>query len=487
MYNLRNLNFWQRSNCKRYQKYRSAKIYFRNSTFIVFCLQVDIMAKFYSYVVFMFIWSEFVMSSILADESRCNVSVYKTTQDLVYYHPVVVNISIEVASLQVDTGDMDFSLEFFFRQGWNDPNLAYEEKQAGGKKFIVFKVDLVKDLWTPDTYIYGIRSIQTVQTDSAVPASEGLRISPNGDVLFSTRLSMTVSCSMTFHDFPMDKQTCFLNITSFFYTDEDLHYEWGELTVLNKHIAHFVLVSFEKKKTVQEFTSGKYGLLSVAFEFKRRINFYLLSWYLPATLIVALSWVGFWIDTKSTPARISLGTITILAMGSFLIGEQEGFPSVSYVRAIDIYLITCFVFVFGCMVEYPFVHYAKRLAEKMQADKKDDPEMEDSYHFNHHNQNKAMANGVVNGGFMESFAPTNSHDILQWTNLHISSSEPPVETRPKEQKPSVRQPQRTRNKMRFIICWAAKLDEICRLAFPLSFIMLSIAYWVVFLILNSHE
>ena len=81
----------------------------------------------------------------------------------------------------------DFSLEFFFRQGWHDPNLAYDEQQAGGKKFIVFKVDLVKDIWTPDTYIYGIKSIQKVQTDSAVPASEGLRISPNGEVLFSAR------------------------------------------------------------------------------------------------------------------------------------------------------------------------------------------------------------------------------------------------------------------------------------------------------------
>ena len=80
-------------------------------------------------------------------------------------------------------------MEFFFRQRWHDPNLAYAEQQAGGKKFIVFKVDLVKNLWTPDTYIYGIKSIQTVQTDSAVPASEGLRISPNGDVLFSTRYS----------------------------------------------------------------------------------------------------------------------------------------------------------------------------------------------------------------------------------------------------------------------------------------------------------
>ena len=108
----------------------------------------------------------------------------------------------------------------------------------------------------------------------------------------------------------------------------------------------------------------------MTFEFKRRINFYLLSWYLPATLIVVLSWVGFWIDIKSTPARISLGTITILAIGGFLIGEQEGFPSVSYVRAIDIYLIACFVFVFGCMVEYAIVHCAKRLEEESEQQKK---------------------------------------------------------------------------------------------------------------------
>lgn len=89
-------------------------------------------------------------------------------------------------------------MELFFRQGWHDPNLAYAEEQAGGKKFIVFKVDLVKDLWTPDTYIYGIRSIQNVQTDSAVPASEGLRISPNGDVTFITRYLRSNLSACTF-------------------------------------------------------------------------------------------------------------------------------------------------------------------------------------------------------------------------------------------------------------------------------------------------
>ena len=116
--------------------------------------------------------------------------------------------------------------------------------------------------------------------------------------------------------------------------------------------------------------TGRYGRLTVTLEFKRRINFYLISWYVPATLIVALSWVGFWIEYKSTPARISLGTITILAMGSFLIGGQEGFPQVSYIRAIDIYLITCFVFVFGCMVEYAILHYTKRLLEEKEQTRK---------------------------------------------------------------------------------------------------------------------
>ena len=131
---------------------------------------------------------------------------------------------------------------------------------------------------------------------------------------------------------------------------------------------------FDRGLALHSFT-GRYGRLTITFNFKRLINFYLLSWYLPATLIVGLSWVGFWIDAKSTPARISLGTITILAMGSFLIGEQDGFPSVSYIRAIDIYLITCFVFVFGCMVEYAIVHYAKRIAGERELRKKNGKEV----------------------------------------------------------------------------------------------------------------
>ncbi|XP_074626996.1 gamma-aminobutyric acid receptor subunit rho-2-like isoform X2 [Acropora palmata] len=416
------------------------------------------------------IWTGIFSSVASALDGNCTASVFKTTQDLVYCvtkginydktrrpktvfprdDAVVVNVSIEIASLQVDTDDMDFSLQFFFRQQWRDPNLAYAEGQADGKPFIVFKVDLVKHLWTPDTYIYGIRSIQTVQTNSAVPASEGLRISPNGDVLFSTRLSMTIYCTMVFHYFPMDRQKCFLNLTS-----------WS------------------------------YGRLTITFEFKRRINFYLISWYVPATLIVALSWVGFWIEYKSTPARISLGTITILAMGSFLIGGQEGFPQVSYIRAIDIYLITCFVFVFGCTAEYAILHYTTRRLEEEEHRRNKKHEVNGSIpaEFAYH-EDKNVDNSQINKGFIEILTPVPlEQEIVRWNNVmsqwcdnEASGGTSAGRRKTKNVPKSTAKSHFARNE--FLFYWASKLDEICRLAFPITFMLFVIAYYIVFVILQ---
>ena len=57
-----------------------------------------------------------------------------------------------------------------------------------------------------------------------------------------------------------------------------------------------------------------YDQLFVEFRFTRNRMFYLLQMYLPCMLIVALSWVGFWIDHRSTPARVSLGITTVLTV-----------------------------------------------------------------------------------------------------------------------------------------------------------------------------
>ena len=51
---------------------------------------------------------------------------------------------------------------------------------------------------------------------------------------------------------------------------------------------------------------GKYSCLSVDLEFKRQISYYIVTIYVPTFMIVCVSWMSFWLDHKSAPARVSL-------------------------------------------------------------------------------------------------------------------------------------------------------------------------------------
>ncbi len=70
-----------------------------------------------------------------------------------------------------------------------------------------------------------------------------------------------------------------------------------------------------------------------------------------------LSWVSFWINHEATSARVALGITTVLTMTTISTGVRSSLPRISYVKAIDIYLVTCFVFVFSALLEYAAVNY----------------------------------------------------------------------------------------------------------------------------------
>lgn len=70
-----------------------------------------------------------------------------------------------------------------------------------------------------------------------------------------------------------------------------------------------------------------------------------------------LSWVSFWINHEATSARVALGITTVLTMTTISTGVRSSLPRISYIKAIDIYLVTCFVFVFAALLEYAAVNY----------------------------------------------------------------------------------------------------------------------------------
>ena len=98
-----------------------------------------------------------------------------------------------------------------------------------------------------------------------------------------------------------------------------------------------------------------YDSLSVHFYLRRNINYYILQNYFPTALIVVLSWVGFWIDYRSTPARVALGITTVLTITTLANSIRATLPPVSYSKSIDYYLLACFLFVFAALVEFAVV------------------------------------------------------------------------------------------------------------------------------------
>lgn len=69
---------------------------------------------------------------------------------------------------------------------------------------------------------------------------------------------------------------------------------------------------------------------------------------------------------------IFAGITTVLTMTTISTGVRSSLPRISYVKAIDIYLVMCFVFVFAALLEYAAVNYtywgarAKKKSKKLK-------------------------------------------------------------------------------------------------------------------------
>ena len=58
-------------------------------------------------------------------------------------------------------------------------------------------------------------------------------------------------------------------------------------------------------------SGGKFSSLMLDFILRREIGHYVLEYYIPSLLLVAMSWVGFWLDPNAVPGRCVIRIIYI--------------------------------------------------------------------------------------------------------------------------------------------------------------------------------
>ncbi|CAL8402059.1 unnamed protein product [Boreogadus saida] len=202
----------------------------------------------------------------------------------------------------------------------------------------------------------------------------------------SGTITTTAACMMDLRRYPLDEQNCtleiesceyipsplttphpnrahpHLEIESYGYTTDDIVFFWqggdSAVTGVDKlELPQFSIVALRLVSREVRFTTGSYPRLSLSFRIKRNIGYFILQTYMPSILITILSWVSFWINYDASAARVALGVTTVLTMTTINTHLRETLPKIPYVKAIDVYLMGCFVFVFLALLEYAFVNY----------------------------------------------------------------------------------------------------------------------------------
>ncbi|XP_042203094.1 gamma-aminobutyric acid receptor alpha-like [Homarus americanus] len=268
----------------------------------------------------------------------------------------LVKFSLLIRSMgPISEKDMKYSMECYLRQEWSDDRLRFN----GPLKQLTLNIKMLEALWKPDTYFHnGLGSYVHMTTRP----NKLIRINQSGDILYSMRLTIKAKCPMELRNFPMDKQSCPLVISSYGYTEKDVKFVWDKKLV--SFVPGLALSQFEILNTKCSNYSvrwragrGMYSALRVNFNLSRSAGYFLIQVYIPCILIVVLSWVSFWINREATSDRVGLGITTVLTLSTISLDTRTDLPKVHYATALDWFILMSFGYCIATLLQFAGVHF----------------------------------------------------------------------------------------------------------------------------------
>ncbi|CAJ0575876.1 unnamed protein product, partial [Mesorhabditis spiculigera] len=275
--------------------------------------------------------------------------------------PTVVRLAMYIEGMSsFRTQTMDFQLDVYFQQFWKDPRLAHNET----KRVLIRDKGILEKIWHPDVYFANAR---IAEFHEVTQPNFLVWVEPDGSILYDTRVSMIVLCTLKLQKWPLDSQQCQLRILSYAYTTDQLQIEWINTDPITRNpgiaMSDMRINDLYPGFCDGNYSTGTWSCVTAEFAVQREITHHLMQSYVPTTLIVVISWFSFWLDVEAVPARVSLAITTLLTLSTQANAARLALPEVSYMKAIDVWMGACMMFVFGVMIEFTIVNYAQRQAE----------------------------------------------------------------------------------------------------------------------------
>uniref|UniRef100_A0A182RCC7 pH-sensitive chloride channel 2 n=1 Tax=Anopheles funestus TaxID=62324 RepID=A0A182RCC7_ANOFN len=279
----------------------------------------------------------------------------------------------------LEAHDLQFKIHALLQFRYVDPRLVFREVAPNRTKPIMGEQSLRDLLWVPHVFLANERSSDILGTAEKDILTS---ISPDGTVIVSTRISATLYCWMNLQKFPFDEQHCSTVLESWMYNEDDLVLLWEHKSPVTLapelHLTEYVLLEMFTNETVINADlsdlrhgafAGNYSSLSFTVHLAREMGFYMMDYFIPSIMLVAISWVTFWLQADQSAPRITLGTSTMLTFITLASAQGKTLPKVSYIKASEIWFLGCTGFIFGSLVEFAFVNTIWRRKRNVEVKK----------------------------------------------------------------------------------------------------------------------
>ncbi|XP_020625078.1 glycine receptor subunit alphaZ1-like [Orbicella faveolata] len=393
--------------------------------------------------------------------------------------PVTITVGIWIVAMDaINVMDMEYGLDIFLRQSWTDPRLDH-----GLRGTLSLSNTIVSQIWLPDSYFKNAKdaSFHDVTTPNMM-----ITIGPGGLVNYNARVTLKASCPMDLRLYPMDVQHCPLIIESYGYDINNIAYKWemssddGMSFVPSdmKMLPQFKLTKLQLSTLCTSYVVGNWSGVKALFTLQRLYSFQVIHLYGPSALIVTLSWLTFLLPRSQSPARVTLGVTSVLTIVTILTMSNNAMPKVNYVKAIDKYLIVCFLFVFCSLLEYAIVLLLDRGKRKFEKEKNEfnghttkqngtTKQRQSTMSLEEKRLHEELMNGNTNSTSHKHERTRNYSDGN--VSLHVSMSETQINWA--EKRHSVRE---------FIYCetFIVGVDELSLKLFSVVFTTFNLYYWL---------
>ena len=240
----------------------------------------------------------------------------------------------------IDDVEQRFSVDLFIGIAWQDSRLALPEDERMGQ-VRGFALD---QIWTPRGIIVNDRGLS-----GQLPRIAD--VDDLGNVVYRQRLSGELAVILELREFPFDTQRLPIDFISYLYSPDDVR------IVVNTDISADAGL-FSAAGWRLKIIEPEYGELSIPaaglvrsratyyIEAQRDSQYYLLTMFLPMSLIVFMAWTVFWLQPDIVPARIGLSTASIFSLLALGFSIRLNLPAVSYTTRADMFVLGCTLLIF---------------------------------------------------------------------------------------------------------------------------------------------